>query len=252
LHFGISILHQSTDSIAFKSLHLPDMSVSPPPTHNVNSSITIADTVVSRSPYLKRRGGPPSSGTSTRTGDLLMDSVDNEPTWPREWRAYTALMGCFFLMFNSWGLVNAYGTFATYYKEQLLPGRDLYLFNLIGSTESFIVLIFSFMIGRLLDAGLSKIVLPTGFFLVTLGMFMLSLSSGGGSTNSGNYGIIWVTQGFTTGLGMACFFVASSQSTFDNLSLHTTRKAKKCSCCYLVRKTQVVRHRYRGFRCKHR
>lgn len=34
---------------------------------------------------------------------------DDEPNWPKEWRAYACLTGCFFLMFNSWGLVNAYG-----------------------------------------------------------------------------------------------------------------------------------------------
>lgn len=37
-------------------------------------------------------------------------SDDNEPDWPTDWRAYTALVGCFFLMFNSWGIVNAYGS----------------------------------------------------------------------------------------------------------------------------------------------
>jgi hypothetical protein len=160
-------------------------------------------------------------------------------------------MGCFFLMFNSWGLVNAYGTFATFYKEHLLPGRDLFLFNLIGSTESFIVLIFSFMVGRLLDAGLSKIVLPTGFVLVTLGMFMLSLSSGDGDQNSGNFGIIWVTQGLTTGLGMACFFVASSQSKLHQ-GINDLTSVDHCSCRHVVCQAEIIRDRYRGIRRKHR
>lgn len=33
------------------------------------------------------------------------DAYDDEPTWPSGWRPYTCLLGGFFLMFNSWGLV---------------------------------------------------------------------------------------------------------------------------------------------------
>jgi MCP family monocarboxylic acid transporter-like MFS transporter 10 len=150
---------------------------------------------------------------------LPAPTVDNgesdEPTWPREWQAYVTLTGCFFLMFNSWGLVNAYGTFSSYYKEDLLPGGDLLLLNLVGSTESFIVLINSWWIGRLLDSGHSRYIVFAGWILVSLGMFTLSLSSGDGGFAHGNYALIWLTQGFTTGLGMACFFVASSQSRFS-------------------------------------
>ena len=34
------------------------------------------------------------------------NSYSDEPTWPKGWRPWTALLGCFFLMFNSWGWVN--------------------------------------------------------------------------------------------------------------------------------------------------
>jgi hypothetical protein len=147
------------------------------------------------------------------SGEIQPLPIDEDPDWPEGWRPWSALAGCFFLMFNSWGLVNAYGTFATYYKEMLLPTYDLHMFNLIGSTESFVVLILSFFVGRLLDAGLSRFVLPTGFVLVTIGMFTLSVSAGD-TDGSGTYIHIWLTQGLTTGLGMSCFFVASSQSEF--------------------------------------
>jgi hypothetical protein len=162
---------------------------------------------------------PVSSRSSVEAGVVL----DNEPNWPTEWRAYVTLMGCFFLMFNSWGLVNAYGTFASYYKEELLPGRDILLLNLVGSTESFIVLVNSFIIGRLLDGGHARIILFVGWVFVSLGMFMLSFSSGDGRYNEGNYGLIWATQGLTTGVGMACFFVSSSQS------LSTSPSLRKCA-----------------------
>ena len=45
--------------------------------------------------------------------------AEEEPNWPTNWRAYTALLGCFFLMFNSWGIINAYGS------KYLWPSLDL-------------------------------------------------------------------------------------------------------------------------------
>lgn len=113
-------------------------------------------------------------------------------------------------MFNSWGVVNTYGTYARYYKSTLLPGRDLLLFNLIGSTQSFGVLALSAVTGRFLDAGYRRELIITGTIFVAAGSFGLSGASGD-EQNSGNYGLIWLTQGFLTSLGMACFFVTSSQ-----------------------------------------
>lgn len=124
-------------------------------------------------------------------------------------------------MFNSWGLVNAYGTFQSYYKQHLFISKDLLLLNLIGSTESFVVLILSFVIGRLLDAGYYRYLTATGAVLVSLAMFMLGVGNPlemenleGATRDQGNYINTWLTQGFVLGLGMACFFVSSSQSKF--------------------------------------
>jgi MCP family monocarboxylic acid transporter-like MFS transporter 10 len=157
----------------------------------------------------KERDNSPSGSANTTDS---VGEMDDGPAWPTDWRAYRTLMGCFFLMFNSWGLVNAYGTFSSFYMESLMPSTPIYLLNLIGSTESFVVLVLSFAMGRLLDAGFSRYILGAGWALVSLGMFTLSVSSGDGQRNDGNYALIWVTQGLTLGLGMACFFVASSQS----------------------------------------
>lgn len=119
-------------------------------------------------------------------------------------------------MFNSWGIVNTYGTYASYYTQDLLPGRDIYLFNLIGSTQSFIVLLLSAPVGRFLDAGYIRHLLVVGTLLLSIGSFTLSVSSGDGGYNKGNYGLIWLTQGLISGLGMACFFVSSSQGRISS------------------------------------
>lgn len=135
----------------------------------------------------------------------------NEPIWPKDWRAYGALLGGFLLMFNSWGIVNSYGTFSSFYVECLLPGHDLLLMNLVGATQSFVVLALSAPVGRLLDAGYIPYLTSAGTVLVFIGSLSVGFVNGDGRCGSGNYGLIWLVQGFITGLGMACFFVSSSQ-----------------------------------------
>jgi MCP family monocarboxylic acid transporter-like MFS transporter 10 len=153
------------------------------------------------------------TATNSMRESARSPSVDTleEPDWPRSWRAYACLLGCFFLMFNSWGLVNAYGTWSSYYVGHSLRGVDQLELNLIGSTQSFIVLLFSNIIGRLLDAGHSRKVIGCGTFLVPFGLFMLSVAHPSDVEALGSFGPIWATQGLVVGLGMSTFFVSSSQ-----------------------------------------
>jgi MCP family monocarboxylic acid transporter-like MFS transporter 10 len=139
-----------------------------------------------------------------------IQSLD-EPDWPQSWRAYACLLGCFFLMFNSWGLVNAYGTWSSYYVGHSLLGTDQLQLNLVGSTQSFLVLLLSNPVGRLLDAGFSRHVIGFGTFCVPLGLFLLSVVHPADVHALANFGSIWGLQGFVVGLGMAPFFVSSSQ-----------------------------------------
>ncbi|EOA89928.1 uncharacterized protein SETTUDRAFT_104871 [Exserohilum turcica Et28A] len=114
-------------------------------------------------------------------------------------------------MFNSWGLVNAYGTWSSYYVGHSLRGIDQLQLNLVGSTESALVLLLSNVVGRLLDAGHFRKVIGCGTFLVPFGLFMLTVVHPNDVEALANFGSIWVTQGFVVGLGMATFFVSSSQ-----------------------------------------
>lgn len=120
------------------------------------------------------------------------------------------------------GLVNTYGTYSSFYMQHLLPGRDLLLLNLVGSTQSGIVLAFSAVVGRFLDAGYIRTLLIIGTVFITAGSFGLSGVNGAGNYNEGNYGLIWLTQGFISGLGMACFFVSSSQGELPQQSHQDT------------------------------
>jgi MCP family monocarboxylic acid transporter-like MFS transporter 10 len=136
---------------------------------------------------------------------------DDEPDWPTTWRAYACLLGCFFLMFNSWGLVNAYGTWSSYYVGHSLRTVDQLELNLIGSSQCFLVLLLSNPVGRLLDAGYFRHVIGFGTVLVPLGLFILSAVHPTDVEAIASFGPIWATQGLVVGLGMAPFFVSSSQ-----------------------------------------
>ena len=91
------------------------------------------------------------------------------------------------------------------------------LLNLVGSTQSFVVLILSAVVGRFLDAGHIRELLIIGTIFVSLGSFLLSIVNKQGLYDQGNYSLIWLTQGLVSGLGMACFFVSSSQGKQENI-----------------------------------
>ncbi|KAI9662936.1 MAG: hypothetical protein M1821_007983 [Bathelium mastoideum] len=119
-------------------------------------------------------------------------------------------------MFNSWGLINSYGSFASYYKEHLLAMKGLLLINLIGSTQCFLALLLSGIVGRLLDAGYCRSIIATGTVLLSSGLFVLSSINGQASNDGmrsehGSYLLIWLTHGLLPGLGTACFSVTSAQ-----------------------------------------
>ena len=94
------------------------------------------------------------------------------------------------------------------------------LLNLVGSTQSFVVLILSAVVGRFLDAGYSRALIITGTVFVALGSFLLSVVNREGQYDEGRYELIWLTQGLVSGLGMACFFVSSSQGQCLSLTYH--------------------------------
>lgn len=163
-------------------------------------------------------------------------AIDNEPlvhserTWPKGWRPYLALFAGFCAMANCWyvlcthcthilitgtdverGLIMSFGPYFRYYDEHLLPDADDAMLGIIGSLQAFLVLSFSIVVGRLLDARLHRYVAFAGAILTVLGHLLLSFTSQQGLYGQGNYGLILLTQGFIGGIGEACYFVYSSQ-----------------------------------------
>ncbi|KAL8816764.1 MAG: hypothetical protein Q9223_004279 [Gallowayella weberi] len=137
------------------------------------------------------------------------------PEWPQSWKAYAALVSGFFMMFNCWGMVNAYGAFMGLYDAHLLTKNSDLQLSLVGATESFLLLLPSIFAGRLLDARRHYYLGFTGFLLLFLGYFSLSFTSHAGLKDQGNYGLVWITSGLLAGLGMTCFFTYSSHNVIQ-------------------------------------
>ena len=128
-------------------------------------------------------------------------------------------------MFNSWGIVNAYGTYSSFYNQHLLPEATLLELNLIGATQCAVILSMAFIMGRFLDAGYYRSVIRTGATLVLISVFLLSVVTGDGGYDQGIYWAIWLLQGFVGAVGFGCFFIASSQSKSFLVRRHIISKS---------------------------
>jgi MFS family permease len=115
--------------------------------------------------------------------------------------AWLQVVGGFFAFFNSWGIVNSFGVYESYYLLHLLSHESPSTIAWIGSTQGFCVVGASIVCGRLVDAGYAKTLLIVGTFLLTFGMMMTSISS--------EFYQVFLAQGVCTGLGCCCMFITS-------------------------------------------
>lgn len=104
-------------------------------------------------------------------------------------------MLCGHLLFtNTWGVINSFGVFQTYYATFLdRPPSDI---SWIGSLQVFFSFFIGAFIGRFTDGGLLRHVLITGTTLVTIGIFTASVST--------RYWHLILSQGICCGLGSGC------------------------------------------------
>jgi uncharacterized membrane protein len=79
--------------------------------------------------------------------------------------------------FFSRGIINAFGVFETYYEQHTLSHQSPSSIAWIGSVQSALLMVVGIVSGPLFDGGYFYALLPTGTFLVVLGMMMTSLST---------------------------------------------------------------------------
>ncbi|KIA75822.1 hypothetical protein HK57_00436 [Aspergillus ustus] len=116
-------------------------------------------------------------------------------------RAWLQVLGSFFLFFNTWGIINSYGVFQTFYEEEMMVGSSSSTISWIGSLQSFLIMFLGALTGPIYDAGFIAPLLYTGSFLVVFGHMMLSLCH--------TFWQVLLAQSICVGIGAGLLFVPS-------------------------------------------
>ncbi|KAK8045179.1 aspyridones efflux protein apdF [Apiospora rasikravindrae] len=110
-----------------------------------------------------------------------------------------AWLACFcahLVVMNTWGFINSFGVFQTYYTNLL--GRSPSEVSWIGSIQVFLTFFIGTFAGRITDAGFFRPVLAFGTFFLVLGIFTTSAAT--------SYWQLLLSQGLCMGLGSGCLF----------------------------------------------
>ena len=113
--------------------------------------------------------------------------------------AWLHVAGGFMLFFNTWGLLNAFGVFQTYYESGALFKRSSSDISWIGAIQATMLLLVGFITGPIYDRGYLRSLLALGSFGIVFGIMMLSICK--------TYGEVLLAQGFCVGIGAGCLFV---------------------------------------------
>lgn len=113
--------------------------------------------------------------------------------------AWLHVVGGFCLFFNSWGILNTFGIYQTYYESGVLFHETSSTISWIGAIQAYMVLVVGFLTGPIYDRGYFRVLLAVGSFLIVFGHMMLSLCT--------TYWQVLLSQGFCVGIGAGCLFV---------------------------------------------
>jgi hypothetical protein len=140
------------------------------------------------------------TASNVLTRVLTTRSIRDPPPPPDGgFKAWLQVAMGWLIIFVTWGFVNSFGAFQSYYTE-ILP-EDPSTISWIGSIQVFLTFFIGAFSGRLLDAGLFVPTLFVGGVLQLLGIFMTSLST--------KWWQLLLSQGVLTGIGGGIFFCPS-------------------------------------------
>ncbi len=150
-------------------------------------------------------------GPASRVSSLSLSSPPAEPeaaaspadTIPDGGlEAWLQVVGAWAILVATWGLVNSFGVFQTYYETELLSSSSSSDISWIGSLQAALLLLVGPISGPLYDAGYFRELVVVGLFLIVFGQFMTSLCT--------QYWQILLAQGVTMGIGMGLTFLPSA------------------------------------------
>lgn len=116
--------------------------------------------------------------------------------------AWLQVLGGYFLFFNTWGLINAFGVFQQFYKEELLATTDNSTIAWIGTLTSFFLCASPITWGPIYDIGNPRLLVLCGSFFVVFGIMMTSLCT--------SYYQLILAQGICCGIGGGALFITAT------------------------------------------
>ncbi|KAJ4305390.1 hypothetical protein N0V90_000921 [Kalmusia sp. IMI 367209] len=162
-------------------------------------------------------GGTEENGGANLEPVKSQPSVNNAAAIPNGGlTAWLQVLGAFFLFFNTWGIINTFGSYQAYYETDLLTSSSPSAISWIGSIQAFLLLVVGTLTGPIYDRGHFRTLLIGGSFLLVLGQMMLSLCH--------EYYQVLLAQAICIGIGSGCLFIPSVAilSTYFTTKIATT------------------------------
>ncbi|KZL75809.1 major facilitator superfamily transporter [Colletotrichum incanum] len=154
--------------------------------------------------------GPETASIASRVLSRVTSRSSITPSPPPDGgvTAWMAIFSAHLVIMNTWGIVNSFGVFQSYYTTLLSrPPSDI---AWIGSFEVFLLFFISTFSGRLTDAGYFRPLFVAGFLLVSLGMLATSFCT--------QYWQFFLAQGICLGIGngfLFCPALSTASTYFD-------------------------------------
>ncbi|KAH9908938.1 major facilitator superfamily domain-containing protein [Xylariomycetidae sp. FL2044] len=116
--------------------------------------------------------------------------------------AWLQVVSCWCVIFSTFGLVNTFGVYQTYYEQVLLTSSSSSAISWIGSVQGFLLLAGGIYSGPLFDMGYFRHMICTGLFFIVFGQFMTSLCT--------TYWQVFLAQGLCIGIGCSLVFLPAT------------------------------------------
>ncbi|KAL4904573.1 hypothetical protein BDW74DRAFT_154171 [Aspergillus multicolor] len=157
-----------------------------------------ANSDVSESTTVNAMGGGQDIEKTTPAPAQAVEDKE-EPSFDTGYACWLQVLGSWFLFFNSWGVVNTWGVYQTYYEQNQLSDMSSSDIAWVGSLQSFLLMLFGVVTGPLFDAGYFRALLGFGTIMLPFAFMMVSLSS--------KFWHFILCQGICVGLACGCLFV---------------------------------------------
>ncbi|OAL31388.1 hypothetical protein AYO22_00980 [Fonsecaea multimorphosa] len=162
--------------------------------HVVEIDTSTGDIPLTTSNLQKSAGVLSKTLSRVRTPDI----ADPGPPPDGGFRAWATAFAAHLVIFNTWGFINSFGVFQTYYVQVMRIG-DPSAVAWIGTTQVFVLFGMGTFTGRALDAGFFNIQYIGGSVVYIVGLFLLSLCR--------EYWQIFLAQTLCVGFGYGLAFV---------------------------------------------